>query len=75
MIKPTAKFLLEGIGTLLLVLAVGFALLAWRLSSGPISLSFLNSRVTEALHLGADSGFRVVIKDTVLAWGGWDKTS
>ncbi len=74
MIKPTAKFLLEGIGTLLLVLAVGFALLAWRLSSGPISLSFLNSRVTEALHLGADSGFRVVIKDTVLAWGGWDKT-
>ena len=74
MIKPTAKFLLEGIGTLLLVAAVGFALLAWRLSSGPISLSFLNPRITDALHLGADSGFRVVIKDTVLTWGGWDRT-
>jgi hypothetical protein len=73
-IKPTAKFLLEGIGTLLLVAAVGFALLAWRLSAGPISLSFLNDRITEALHLGADSGYQVSIKDTVLAWGGWDRT-
>jgi AsmA-like C-terminal region/Protein of unknown function len=73
-IKPTAKFLLEGLGTLLLVLVVGFALLAWRLSSGPISLSFLTPRIAEALHLGAEDGYRVEVADTVLTWGGWDRT-
>ncbi len=74
MIKPTAKFIAEGIGTLLLVAVVGFALLAWRLSAGPISLSFLTPRITEALHLGAESGYRVEVANTQLAWGGWDRT-
>ena len=74
MIKPTAKFIAEGIGTLLLVAVVGFALLAWRLSAGPVSLSFLTPRITEALHLGAESGYRVMVANTQLAWGGWDRT-
>ena len=74
MIKPTAKFIAEGIGTLLLVVVVGIALLAWRLSAGPISLSFLTPQIAEALHLGADSGYRVKVKNTELAWGGWDRT-
>ena len=74
MIKPTAKFIAEGIGTLLLVAVVGFALLAWRLSAGPISLSFLTPRITEALHLGAESGYKVTVANTQLSWGGWDRT-
>ena len=74
MIKPTAKFIAEGIGTLLLVAVVGFALLAWRLSAGPVSLSFLTPRITEALHLGAESGYKVEVANTQLAWGGWDRT-
>ncbi|MBP5856952.1 AsmA-like C-terminal domain-containing protein [Marivibrio halodurans] len=55
------------VGSLLLV---GVAV--WRLSSGPIALTFLTSTIEETLNQpGAD--YRVEIGDTQLTWAGWDR--
>lgn len=57
-------------------LVAGFALLVgiglWRLSTGPVSLSFLTPAIQESLK-DPDGPFDVSIGDTVLTWGGWDR--
>jgi hypothetical protein len=54
-----------------LVLA-GFA--AWRLSQDePVRLTFLTPYIVEALT-PEDGSFKVAIDDTVLTWGGWERT-
>jgi len=58
-------------------LGAGFAILmlalAWRLSSGPISLTPLTPHAENALN-GFHPELRFRLGDTVLAWGGWDRT-
>lgn len=55
------------VGSLLLV---GVAI--WRLSSGPIALTFLTSTIEETLNPpGAD--YRIEIGDTELTWAGWER--
>lgn len=57
-------------------LVAGFALLVgiglWRLSTGPVSLSFLTPAIQESLK-DPDGPFDVSIGDTVLTWAGWDR--
>lgn len=57
-------------------LVVGALLLAgaavWRLSSGPVSLTFLTSTIEDALN-PPGSALRVAIGDTELTWGGWER--
>ncbi|HEX7006875.1 MAG TPA: DUF3971 domain-containing protein, partial [Alphaproteobacteria bacterium] len=52
--------------------AVAAGLVAWRLSSGPVSIEFLAPYLERALA-PADEGFSVTIDHTILTWGGWDK--
>jgi hypothetical protein len=44
----------------------------WLLSSGPITLTFLNPYIEEALS-PRDSTIAVEIDNTVLVWAGWDR--
>lgn len=49
-------------------------LAAWRLSQDePIRLTFLTPYLEEALT-PKDGSFKVAIDDTVLSWGGWERT-
>ncbi len=73
MIRRTTILALELAAGLLVGIAVLVGVAAWRLSAGPVTLSFLNPYIVEALS--PDNGaFRVEIEDTVLTWKGWDRT-
>ena len=68
--RSTARIALQVFGALFGVLAVLFALGAWRLSSGPLSLGFLSPYIQEALE-GEDLPYHFEFEDTVLVWAGW----
>ena len=55
------------------MLAILGAALAWRLTAGPVSLTFLTPYLEEALNRdrGGDLGIR--LGRTVLTWAGWDR--
>lgn len=72
MLSRSTKLTLEIVLTALGVLTVLFAVAAWRLSEGPISLTSLTPMLEKAL---SDSErFTVDVDDAVLAWGGWKRT-
>ena len=54
-------------------LAVILMVVAWQLSSGPISLAFLTPYIENAVNAG-QSNFKLTLKDTILTWAGWDRT-
>lgn len=54
------------------MLVVLFGAAAWRLSSGPVSLSFLRDQIESALARRF-APYAVDLKDVVLAWAGWDR--
>ena len=68
--RSTARIALQVLGALFGVLAVLFALGAWRLSSGPLSLGFLSPYIQEALEAD-DLPYLFEFEDTVLVWAGW----
>ena len=68
--RSTARIALQVFGALFGVLAILFALGAWRLSSGPLSLGFLSPYIQEALE-GEDLPYSFEFEDTVLVWAGW----
>jgi len=47
--------------------------LAWRLSSGPISLAFLTPHIESALNDGVQP-LKITLGDTILRWAGWERT-
>jgi hypothetical protein len=54
------------------VVIAGFA--AWRLSQDePVRLTFLTPYLVDALR-SDDGSYEVTIEDTVLTWGGWERT-
>ena len=73
MLKRTLHGALHLIGALGAGLAILVLVLAWRLSSGPISLTFLTPYAESALNsFHPELQFR--LGDTVLTWGGWERT-
>lgn len=73
MIKTSGRLLLRLLAGFLAALVLVLGVTAWRLSQGPISLGFLTPYVTDALNL-SEAGLVVEVEDTVLAWGGWERT-
>jgi hypothetical protein len=66
--------LLEVLAAVLAGFVVIAGLAAWRLSQDdPVRLTFLTPYLVEALT-PEDGSFRVAIEDTVLTWGGWERT-
>lgn len=54
-------------------LAVILMVVAWQLSSGPISLAFLTPYIENTINAGQQN-FKLTLKDTILTWAGWDRT-
>lgn len=67
MIRRTSKIALEVIGVAVAATAVLLAVLAWRLSSGPVSLPILSQILEDAIG-GQLEGGRVEIGDSILRW-------
>lgn len=66
-----------GVVQLLGGLGAGFAILmlvvAWRLSSGPISLSYITPYIENALN-AVHPAFKFRLENTILTWAGWERT-
>ncbi|MHA1107766.1 MAG: hypothetical protein ACTSQV_01480, partial [Alphaproteobacteria bacterium] len=72
MIARSSRIFLEVlVGTLFGLLLVGVASV-WRLSQGPVSLTFLTPSIEEALN-EQDLGVKIAIGDTILTWAGWER--
>lgn len=67
MIRRASKIVLEVIGVTVAVTAVLLAVLAWRLSSGPVSLSILTQILEDVISSELEGG-TIEIGDTVLRW-------
>src|SRR3546814_5860996 len=74
LIRRTSKFFLEAIGVAVAVSAVLFAVLAWRLSTGPVSLPILSQILEDAIS-GELEGGTISIGDTILRWRSEEHTS
>lgn len=73
MLRPAGKILLRAAIVVVVIISAVASTVVWRLSTGPISLAFLSPLVRQALSFG-DAGYRAEFDDTVLTWGGWDRT-
>ena len=67
MIRRTSKIALEVAGVAVAVMTVLFAVLAWRLSSGPVSISILNRMIEDAARPALQGG-ELAVGDTILIW-------
>jgi len=72
LIRRSSKILLEVIGVAVAVTATLLAVLAWQLSSGPVSLSLLNQMIEDAANPALQGG-ELDIEDTVLVWSAEDR--
>ena len=52
--------------------SVLFAVIFWRLTSGPISLSYLTPYFEESFKV-SDNNFKIKLQDTILTWVGKDE--
>lgn len=67
MIRRTSKIALEVLGVAVAATAVLLAVLAWRLSSGPVSLPILNQFIEDSARSDLEGG-RLSIGKTILLW-------
>ncbi len=67
MIGRSTKLFLEVLTTLVVLTAIAGAVLAWRLSQGPISLRFIAPTVETAINSGL-TGTWIDLEDVVIAW-------
>lgn len=67
LIRRTSKIFLEVVGVAVAVSAVLLAVLAWRLSAGPVSLPILSQILEDAIS-GELEGGTIAIGDTILLW-------
>ncbi|MFQ5764038.1 MAG: AsmA-like C-terminal region-containing protein [Rhodospirillales bacterium] len=73
MIRRTFRGIIQLLGGLGAGLAIILMVVAWQLSSGPISLAFLSPYITDAVNSG-QRNFKLTMKDTILTWAGWERT-
>ncbi len=69
MMGRTSRVFLEVVAATLLGFVVLGVLAAWRLSQGPVPLTFLTPAIEEALSKQSP-GLKVTIGDTILTWAG-----
>ncbi|MCC7273504.1 MAG: hypothetical protein IT561_12615 [Alphaproteobacteria bacterium] len=69
MVRRSARLIFELLGTLVAGAAIAVALVAWRLSAGPIELEFLTPYLEQALS--QPGGPTVRIERTAITWQGW----
>jgi len=62
------------IGGLGVGLLVAVLLIAWRLASGPVSISFLTPYIEGALAEVHKGAVKLAVDDTILTWAGWERT-
>lgn len=67
LIGRSTKLFLEVLATLIVLTAIAGAVLAWRLSQGPISLGFITPTVEGVINSGL-SGTQIDLEDVVVAW-------
>jgi hypothetical protein len=74
MIGRTSLLLLRGLGYLVAGLAVLTGLAAWRLASGPITLTLLTPTLAQALDDAVRSAgdLRATVGETVVVWDGFE---
>ncbi|MDP2123345.1 MAG: AsmA-like C-terminal domain-containing protein [Parvibaculum sp.] len=72
MIRRTSKIVLEVVGVAVAATAVLLAVLAWRLSSGPVSVAFLGGMIETAAAPSLQGG-KLNVGDTVLRWSAADR--
>ena len=72
MYKPL-KYIIHILAAIFGSLAIIFAVAAWRLSSGPISIAFLSPYLEEAFA-SEELSYRLEFNDTLLTWAGWNRT-
>jgi hypothetical protein len=70
-IRRTSIIAVEFFAGLLSIAILLFALLCWRLSTGPMSLAFATPYIERAVS-PKESGIVVKIEQTTLVWAGWD---
>ena len=63
-----SRIIFDIVGTFVVLAILAAGILSWRLSEGPLSLDFLTPVLARTLSSNTVS---VTVKDTVLAWGGW----
>lgn len=73
MVKRSLKLTLEFVGVVVAGLTVLLLLAAARLSYGPVPLAFLTPYIEKGLSAD-DGSIRVAVGETVLSWGGWERT-
>lgn len=62
------------LGGLSVGLLVAVLLVAWRLASGPVSISFLTPYIEQALAEVHQGAVNLAVDDTILTWAGWERT-
>ena len=73
MLRRTFRGIVQLIGGLGAGLAIMVMVVAWQLSSGPISLGFLSPYIENAVN-AEQKNFKLAMKDTILTWAGWERT-
>lgn len=73
MIKRTFFGVVQLLGGLGAGFAILMLLVAWRLSSGPISLSYITPYIENALNT-VHPAFKFHLENTILTWAGWERT-
>lgn len=70
--RKAFRIMLRVFAAFAVVFVVAAAVFFWRVSQGPIEVSFLTPYLQRALNSG-DQNFRVETKRTVIAWAGWGR--
>ncbi|MEX0922976.1 MAG: AsmA-like C-terminal region-containing protein [Rhodovibrionaceae bacterium] len=73
MIGHSGKLVIEALIGVIAGIAILLGVAFWRLSEGPISVEFLDDQL-EAAFNSDDSELEVVVGETLIAWGGWDRS-
>jgi hypothetical protein len=72
LIRSALRRIIQLIGGLGAGLAITLMVLAWQLSSGPVSIGLLTPYLEKVVN-SEQLAFKIVMDDTILTWAGWDR--
>ena len=72
MIRRISRVIIRLLGGLGAGLAIMMMVLAWQLSSGPLSIGFLSTYIGKVVN-SEQRAFKFAMDDTILTWAGWDR--